>query len=335
MKLLSVVVPCYNSQAYLKNCIESLLAGGDRMEIIIVDDGSTDETGKIADTYAAENPGTVIAIHQENSGHGEGINQGILHASGTFFKIVDSDDRLSEDLPAFLDLLEGEAGQSDLVFNNFVYVYSEDHSRKVMHYHGLIKPGILQGWDGVKKFPIKRYLMIHSCTFRTEIVRKSGIVLPKHVFYEDNLYLCGVLPYTEKVYYADLDLYLYTIGREGQSVSDEACVRRFRHHLQIAEESFRTCHLDELKRKNKHLYRLQYHQIRMIFCIASTFTRFSKDPDADDLLKDLWKSAYAYDKKYAKKLRHSAAWVLNLPGRFGRSVSHAAHHIAHRIAKFN
>ena len=335
MKLLSVVVPSYNSQAYLKNCIESLLAGGDRMEIIIVDDGSTDDTGRIADEFAAANPGIVTVIHQENGGHGEGVNQGILHASGTFFKIVDSDDCLSDDLPAFLDLLEGKAAESDLVLNNFVYSYQDENTSKVMDYHGLIPAGVLQGWDAIKKFPLKKYLMIHSCTFRTEIVRKSGIVLPKHVFYEDNLYLCGVLPFTEKIYYADMNLYFYTIGREGQSISDEACVRRFKHHLQIADASFRTCRLEDIKKKNKRLYQLQFHQIRMIFGIASNFTRYSKDPEADKLLKDLWRSAYAYDKTYARKLRHSTVWIFNLPGRSGRVISHAAHHLAHKIAKFN
>lgn len=335
MKLLSVVVPSYNSQAYLKNCIDSLLAGGDRMEIIIVDDGSTDDTGRIADEYATAYPDIVIAVHQENSGHGEGINQGLLHASGTFFKVVDSDDRLSDDLPAFLDLLEGEAAESDFVLNNFVYTYQEENTRKLMDYRGLIPAGVSQSWDAIKKFPLKKYLMIHSCTFRTEVIRKSGIVLPKHVFYEDNLYLCAVLPYTEKLYYADLNLYLYTIGREGQSVSDEACVRRFKHHLQIADLAFRVCRLDDLKKRSKRLYQLQFHQLRMIFGIASSFTRFSKDPEADKLLKDLWKSVYAYNKTYAKKLRHSTVWIFNLPGKLGRAVSHAAHHLAHKIAKFN
>ena len=81
MKLLSIAIPCYNSQEYMRNCIESLLPGGEEVEIIIVDDGSRDNTAAIADEYAAKYPGIVKAIHQENGGHGEAVNTGIRNAT--------------------------------------------------------------------------------------------------------------------------------------------------------------------------------------------------------------------------------------------------------------
>ena len=92
MKLLSVAIPSYNSQEYLGHCVESLLVGGDEVEILIVDDGSTDRTAEIADGYAQAYPGIVKAIHQENGGHGEAVNTGIRNAAGLYFKVVDSDD---------------------------------------------------------------------------------------------------------------------------------------------------------------------------------------------------------------------------------------------------
>ena len=82
MKLLTVTVPCYNSEAYMENCLESLLRGGDRMEIIVIDDGSKDRTGEIADAYAQKYPTIVKVVHQENGGHGAGINAGLKHATG-------------------------------------------------------------------------------------------------------------------------------------------------------------------------------------------------------------------------------------------------------------
>ena len=106
MKLLTVTVPCYNSEDYMAACLDSLVLGGDRVEVIVINDGSKDRTGAIADEYAARYPDIIRVIHQENGGHGEGINQGLKHATGTYFKVVDSDDKMSADFPAFLDALE-------------------------------------------------------------------------------------------------------------------------------------------------------------------------------------------------------------------------------------
>ena len=92
MKLLTFAIPCYNSEAYMEKCIESLLPGGDDVEILIVDDGSHDRTAEIADAYEKKYLGIIRAIHQENGGHGEAVNTGIRNATGLYFKVVDSDD---------------------------------------------------------------------------------------------------------------------------------------------------------------------------------------------------------------------------------------------------
>ena len=104
MKLLSIAIPCYNSQDYMENCIESLLVGGEEVEILIVDDGSSDRTAEIADAYARKYPTIVKAIHQENGGHGCAVNAGLANASGIYFKVVDSDDWV--DVDAYVRVLE-------------------------------------------------------------------------------------------------------------------------------------------------------------------------------------------------------------------------------------
>ena len=88
-KLITFAVPCYNSAAYMRHCIETLLSAGEQAEIILVDDGSVkDDTPAICDEYAAKYPTIVKAIHQENGGHGEGVNQGIRNATGLYYKVV-------------------------------------------------------------------------------------------------------------------------------------------------------------------------------------------------------------------------------------------------------
>ena len=93
MKILTVAIPCYNSEAYMEKCIRSILPVGEEVEILIVDDGSTkDRTPQIADSYAAKYPTIIRAVHQENGGHGEAVNAGLRNASGLYYKVVDSDD---------------------------------------------------------------------------------------------------------------------------------------------------------------------------------------------------------------------------------------------------
>ena len=124
-KLITFAVPCYNSADYMDHCVETLLAAGPEAEIILVDDGSTDDTPAIADRYAQEYPDVVRVIHQPNGGHGEGVNQGLRHATGLYYKVVDSDDWLdTRALRRLLDYLEywdNRGEQVDLVVCNYIY----------------------------------------------------------------------------------------------------------------------------------------------------------------------------------------------------------------------
>ena len=111
MKLLTFAVPCYNSAEYMRKCIESLLPGGDEVEILIVDDGSQkDNTLEIAREYETKYPGICRAIHQENGGHGEAVNTGLRNAAGIFFKVVDSDDWV--DPEAYREVLAKSRGRA-------------------------------------------------------------------------------------------------------------------------------------------------------------------------------------------------------------------------------
>ena len=112
-KLITFAVPCYNSAAYMRHCIETLLTAGEQAEIILVDDGSVkDDTPAICDEYAAKYPTIVKAIHQENGGHGEGVNQGIRNATGLYYKVVARDAWLGT--AALLKVPRHRAGSADL-----------------------------------------------------------------------------------------------------------------------------------------------------------------------------------------------------------------------------
>ena len=134
MKLLSIAIPCYNSEAYMEKCIESLLKGGEEVEILVVNDGSSDRTAEIADAYAEKYPTIIKAIHQENGGHGEAVNAGIRNATGLYFKVVDSDDWVNEEaykqiLKTLEELTRGPK-TLDMLISNFVYEKQGASSKK-------------------------------------------------------------------------------------------------------------------------------------------------------------------------------------------------------------
>lgn len=336
MKLLTVTVPCYNSQDYMEKCIDSLLTGGDRVEIIIINDGSKDNTGAIADRYAAQYPDIVRVIHQENGGHGEGINQGLRHATGTYFKVVDSDDCVSEDFPAFLQALESceQQGGVDALVTNYFYTHTDGIGDRAIHYRNALPQDSLFTWADTRRFRIHQMLTLHSCTFRTELMRRWPEALPKHTFYEDNLMVYMTLPHVQKMYYSDIDLYRYTIGREGQSVQMAVSMRRYAQQIFVTEKCFTSCHLEEISEPK--LRRYMKHDLFLMLGISIAFARLNKTDEADYDVERMWESCRSYDKKQATHYRYrSPLWFMCIPGKVGRNILVFIYRFANKVVRYN
>ena len=336
MKLLTVTVPCYNSQDYMANCIESLLPGGERVEIIIIDDGSKDRTGAIADEYAAKYPDVVRVVHQENGGHGEGINQGLRRATGRSFKTVDSDVTLSGDFVRFLDELEAvdAAGGVDLFLTNYYYVHADGRGDRSINFSNALPAGRVFTWAETKPFRVDQILMIHTVCFRTELLRRTGLVLPKHTFYEDNLMVYGNLRYVEKMYYMNCDLYRYAIGREGQSVQEDVMKRRYTHQLKATELCFKAFHLDEIGERRKLSY--LKHEMFIMFGISILYARLNRSEEAEANLEKLWEECRRFDFKWADYFRRKTALsIICIPGTTGEKLVELIYRFAHLVVRFN
>lgn len=336
MKLLTVTVPCYNSQDYMEKCVESLLQGGERVEIIIIDDGSKDETGRIADRFHEEYPTIVKVIHQENGGHGEGINQGLLHATGTYFKVVDSDDVVSNDFPEFLDRLEEceRQGGVDLAVTNYYYVHTDGIGDRSINYSNALPEGRIFGWDDTKAFRVDQLLTIHSCTFRTEVMRKWNEPLPKHVFYEDNLMVCRTIPHVERMYYMNADLYRYWIGRPDQSVQQTTMSKRYSHQILVTEKCFTSFHLDEIA--NPKMKRYLRHELFIMFGIAILFTRLNRTEETDQAIETMWKNCIGFDPKWGTYFRYRTILrLVSIRGGLGRFMVTVGYHLAYKVVRFN
>ena len=335
-KLLTVTVPCYNSQDYMRGCVDSLLVGGERVEIIIIDDGSTDATGAIADEYASKYPTLVKVIHQENGGHGEGINQGAKHATGIYFKVVDSDDKMSEDFPAFLDALETceKEGGVDMVVTNYYYVHTDGVGDRSIDYSNALPQNRIFEWKDIKRFRLHQMLTIHSSTFRTSLLKAWDEPLPQKIFYEDNLMICKNLPSVKKLYYFPKDLYRYWIGRPDQSVQEAAVTKRYTHQLTVCEKSFMACDLDTIEEPKLKKY--LKHELFMLFGMAVTFARLNKSDEADANLEKMWDNCKQYNLKWGRYYRHrTAISVACIKGKLGRFIAISCYRIANKVVKFN
>lgn len=338
MKLLSIVIPSYNSEAYMEHCIESLLVGGEDVEIIVVDDGSEDRTGEIADAYAARHPSIVRAVHQENGGHGEAVNAGIRNASGLYFKVVDSDDWVDEDayrqVLATLKELSGGNTVLDMLISNFVYEKEGAKRKKVMKYTGTLPENRIFGWNDAKHFRKGQYILMHSVIYRTQLLRECGLELPKHTFYVDNLFVYVPLPYVKNMYYLNVDFYRYFIGREDQSVNEKVMIQRIDQQIKVNKMMVEA--VDLWKLPNRRLRKYMFNYLEIITVVSTIMLIRSGTKENLQKKRELWKYLKEYDIRLFWHLRNGImGQAMNLPGKSGRKISVAAYKISQKVVGFN
>ncbi|NBH83618.1 glycosyltransferase family 2 protein [bacterium C-53] len=338
MKLLTITVPCYNSESYMKRCIDSLLAGGEDVEIIIVDDGSTDGTAGIADEYARQYPSVVRAIHQENGGHGQAVNTGMRNAKGLYFKVVDSDDWVKEE--AYLKILSvlreiiGGDRVLDMLISNFVYEKEGAIRKKVMTYHSALPQDEIFTWDKVRHFRKGQYMLMHSVIYRTRLLRECRLELPEHTFYVDNLFVFQPLPYVQTMYYLDVNFYRYYIGRDDQSVNEAVMISRIDQQLKVNMLMIDYMAGRVVPNKKQRSYMINYLDI--IMTVSSIMLIRSGTEEALMKKKELWQYLKKKDAVLYFKIRHGILGSqMNLPGRGGRKISVAEYKIAQRFVGFN
>ncbi len=304
---------------------------------MLVDDGSTDETGAIADRYAAEYPNVVRAIHQENGGHGAGVNQGMQNATGLYFKVVDSDDWLdTEALAQLMEKLRRFEEPVDLILCNYVYEHVEDNSQRVVRYRKVLPTDKVFGWDEVGRFNATQFITMHAAVYRTEVLRKTGIRLPKHTFYVDNLYVYQPLPDVETLYYLDVDLYRYFIGRADQSVTEENLIRRIDQQILVTKIMVDVHDLQALEARNKRLALYMYHYISIMLMICTIYLMMSGTPESREKSDALWQWLKDTHPAIFRRMRYRSANVaFLLPGKVGRDIDLFFYKLLRRIYKFN
>ncbi|MFT8357372.1 MAG: glycosyltransferase family 2 protein [Bifidobacterium aquikefiri] len=276
---LSFIVPAYNVSAYLRRCLSSLIScDASDVEVVLVDDGSTDDTGLIADGYAQAHPEMFKVIHQHNLGHGGAINSGLAHSTGAYVKVVDADDWVDpSSVILVLEALRRQLRQScapDVVVTNYVYERERRLFKHVVRFDNVMTSGRNISWDEVGPFRTNQYLMMHSLIFKASVLRISQMRLPLHMYYVDFIFSYQPLPCTSTLLYINTNFYHYYTGRKGQSVETKTMVSRITQLLSVNQIMTKLTPNPETVPRG--LYRYMIHYLSINCVITSTFLILSK-----------------------------------------------------------
>lgn len=318
----------------MKHCLDTILSVKEDIEIIVVNDGSKDNTGKIADEYAKKYPDIVKAIHQENCGHGEGVNQGIRNATGLYYKVVDSDDWVNEEaLKKVINQIkkfQKEDNLVDMIIAN--YVYERYNEQKVVDYKNVFPVDKVFTWKDIGRFKVHQYILMHSVFYKTSLLKECKLELPKHTFYVDNIYVYYPLPLVKTMYYMDVDFYRYFIGREDQSVNEKVMIKRMDQQLFVTKTMLDFFNPYDYKEENPKLTRYLLNYLSIMSCICSIFLLVSNTEEDLKKRKQFWNDLKKYDKRVYRHIKYfSVATTTRLP----RFLAVPGYRIVQKIYKFN
>lgn len=316
MKYITFTIPSYNSQDYMRHVIDNLVAVGDDIEVIIVNDGSKDDTGKIADEYEKKYPTIVKAIQKENGGHGSGVMAGLHAATGLYYKVIDSDDWAeTKDVVTMIDLIKkhmSEGTDIDLYITNYVYEHASDNSQFSMNYRKYLPIDTVFSWNDIKRIGLETVFLMHSLMYKTEKLRESGMNLPNHTFYVDDIYAYVPLPFMKNLYYHDLDFYHYFIGRADQSINYDTMCKRYEQQMRVFKIMYESNSLEKLKTFPKHLYQYMWQFLMIIGAVTfMTIIGTKEDKETRKIaFKEFQKELKGIDKKLFNKLRYRTLLIV-------------------------
>ena len=234
-KLLTIGIAAYNVDKYISRTLDSIVKSShiDNLEIIVVNDGSTDTTYGIAEEYSKKHPESIIVINKDNAGHGSCINTAIKHSTGKYFRLLDGDDSFdTEEFDEFLSKLKN--CDSDLVLTPYARVNDTLQVFNITgkNYNDYYR-NVLENEIGIAYDKIINLFAIHSMTFKSSILKNNNIFIDENSFYVDRELVLFPLPFLDDFMYFDNAVYQYRVGRDGQSMNVKSLIKNVKMHKNI------------------------------------------------------------------------------------------------------
>ncbi len=235
-KLLTIVIPVYNTEKYIRRCLDSLLIQSDLdlLEILVISDGSPDNSSKIIKKYTFQYPSVFRLIEKENGGHGSVINRGISEAKGKYFRVLDSDDWFDlNSFSVFVNQLKDI--DASLIITNSIIEHVYKNLQVKEDYHDKLEYGKLKKVDTFDFNTIDGcdLVSLANATFKTQLLKESGVKLYEKCYYEDLQYDLFFLKHVDSFIALDYYIYHYFIGRPEQSVSPQSALNHYEDRLRI------------------------------------------------------------------------------------------------------
>ena len=286
-KILSISIAAYNVENVIKECLDSLCKCRhfDKLDIIVVDDGSSDQTVNLVTSYVQKFPNVITLIAKENGGHGSTINASLKVAKGKYYKVLDGDDWVN---PNALDQLITylENADVDLVVNPYNEVYNNRTS--LINVRRNLKLNTLYTINDLSEFD---YMPMHSICVKLEQYKRANQSISEHCFYVDTEFVYFIFSVIDSVVFLDDVVYQYRLDQPTQSVSWNGIYKHIEDYICILKRLFKL--YNDTRYTNGYrqnlLFRLLSNRYKLLFYWYSNFTNTDKDYLLIDTDKDLRK----------------------------------------------
>ena len=285
-KLLSICIPSYNMEEYLSRCVDSMLVDEvlDRLEIIIVNDGSKDGTLAIANSYKQRYPQSVVVIDKPNGHYGSCVNASLKIATGKYFRIVDADDWVDrQSLVALVHKLENL--DVDCVCTKFSFIF-HDNKKQVKE--------IEVSFDKVldmNQFVVPENAMhMHCLTYSLDLIKRIGYTQTEGICYTDMEYVYFMLSCARNIYFMDASLYQYNFDRDGQSMDNSVVIRNNGHYVTLIK-SLEAWHKKDLPFNNneQNVYSTMIRFTLLLFALPHYLFYYNYNHEKDVLFRRVYK----------------------------------------------
>ena len=309
-KILSISIASYNVEEYLEECLESFVNSRvmDDLEILVIDDGSSDSSPEIAQRYVDKYPETYKLIKKENGGHGSTINKGIEIATGKYFKVVDGDDWVNTN--NLIKLVEKlKTVDSDIVATNYTWINCktkfpekrQEDPFKNLEYNREYK---------FTEIAEKTIIDMHAMTIKTELLRRANEKIDEHTFYVDVEYILFPIPYVETVLFLEEDVYQYRLGMPGQSMSIKKMQKNMKNHLKVLLRINDYCEKMKGNTSAEHLSYMNRIVAQTLVSQIKIFISFPMDKKMKKNIIKLEAYFYHHNKAAYNKVVNPAVWLL-------------------------